>query len=146
MKCLTIRQPMAWAVFHGKDVENRRQAFNYLGPLLIHAGLHLADQGAFQTVQGLADRPLPILGTPAGGTAAELGAVIGVVDVTGVHRSHECGATNGRTGCSKWAQEFSAHLVLANPRVLRYPVPASGKQGLWTPSADVVAAVRRQLA
>lgn len=37
MKCLSIRQPWAWAIFHGKDVENRTWTTKYRGELLIHA-------------------------------------------------------------------------------------------------------------
>lgn len=36
---LTIRQPWAWSIVHGrKRVENRSWQMNYRGPLLIHAG------------------------------------------------------------------------------------------------------------
>jgi hypothetical protein len=37
IKCLSIRQPWAWAIFHGKDIENRTWATKYRGGLLIHA-------------------------------------------------------------------------------------------------------------
>lgn len=37
MKCISIRQPWAWLIFHGKPVENRTWASKYRGPLLIHA-------------------------------------------------------------------------------------------------------------
>jgi len=39
MKALTIRQPWAWAIFHGKDIENRSWGTKYRGPLLVHAAL-----------------------------------------------------------------------------------------------------------
>ena len=38
LKCLSVAQPWAWAIFHGKDFENRKwhsKSFN--GPLLIQA-------------------------------------------------------------------------------------------------------------
>ena len=39
MKCLSIRQPWAWAIIHGpKRIENRSWPTRYRGPLLIHAG------------------------------------------------------------------------------------------------------------
>lgn len=38
MKALTVQQPWAWAIFHGKDIENRTQLWSYRGPLAIHAG------------------------------------------------------------------------------------------------------------
>ncbi|WP_323011080.1 ASCH domain-containing protein [Paracoccus sp. (in: a-proteobacteria)] len=37
MKALSIRQPWAWCILHGKPVENRRWWTPYTGPLLIHA-------------------------------------------------------------------------------------------------------------
>lgn len=38
MKCLSLKQPWAWAIFHaGKDIENRTWRTHYRGPFLIHA-------------------------------------------------------------------------------------------------------------
>ena len=37
MKALSLKQPMAWAIFHGKDIENRKWKTNYRGRILIHA-------------------------------------------------------------------------------------------------------------
>lgn len=40
MKCLSIRQPWAWAILAGhKPVENRTWATRYRGPLAVHAAL-----------------------------------------------------------------------------------------------------------
>jgi len=38
MKALSIRQPWAWAILHGKPVENRTWPTSYTGPIFIHAG------------------------------------------------------------------------------------------------------------
>lgn len=38
MKALSIRQPWAWAILHGKPVENRTWPTKNTGPFLIHAG------------------------------------------------------------------------------------------------------------
>ena len=38
MKTLSIRQPWAWAILHGKPVENRTWPTRFTGPFLIHAG------------------------------------------------------------------------------------------------------------
>ncbi len=45
MKALSIRQPWAWCILHGKPVENRTWWTPYTGPLLIHAakGMTLAE-------------------------------------------------------------------------------------------------------
>jgi len=38
MKALSIRQPWAWAILYGKDIENRTWPTRQRGPFLIHAG------------------------------------------------------------------------------------------------------------
>lgn len=39
MKCLSVRQPFAWAILKGKKrVENRSRPTNHHGPILLHAG------------------------------------------------------------------------------------------------------------
>jgi hypothetical protein len=45
MKALTVQQPWAWAIFHGKDIENRTQLWTYRGPLAIHAGARWSELG-----------------------------------------------------------------------------------------------------
>ena len=37
MKALSLTQPMAWAIFHGKDVENRTWPTKFRGKVYIHA-------------------------------------------------------------------------------------------------------------
>jgi hypothetical protein len=37
MKAISVKQPWAWALFHGKPVENRTWETDYRGELLIHA-------------------------------------------------------------------------------------------------------------
>jgi hypothetical protein len=37
MKAISLWQPWAWLIFHGKPVENRDWPTRYRGPLLIHA-------------------------------------------------------------------------------------------------------------
>lgn len=37
MKALSIRQPWAWAILHGKPVENRNWETKFRGPIFIHA-------------------------------------------------------------------------------------------------------------
>ena len=37
MKVLSVRQPWAWLLFNGKDIENRTWRTSYRGQLLIHA-------------------------------------------------------------------------------------------------------------
>lgn len=43
MKCLSVRQPWAWAIIHGgKDIENRSRPTRHRGPLAIHSSKGLA--------------------------------------------------------------------------------------------------------
>lgn len=37
MKAISLTQPMAWACFNGKDIDNRSWSTRYRGVLLIHA-------------------------------------------------------------------------------------------------------------
>jgi hypothetical protein len=37
------------------------------------------------------------------------------------------------------------HLVVENPRPLAEPIPAKGRLGLWTPDAELLAAIREQV-
>jgi len=49
MKCLSVRQPWANAIFiAGKDVDNRSRHTDYRGPLLIHASRRIDWQAARQ--------------------------------------------------------------------------------------------------
>ena len=41
MKALSLTQPMAWALFHGKDIENRTWNTSYRGRLYVHASRKL---------------------------------------------------------------------------------------------------------
>jgi len=170
MRVLTVRQPWAWAIVHGgKDIENRTRnlAGTYRGPVAIHAGREL-DHGYDQHLIGGA------VGRLARSTRAGLehvaqfggdvrtpgneiterfgnrGAVIGVVDLVGVHRDVDCRAVGPLDDddpryCTPWAMPGHHHLVLANPRPLRRPIPATGRLGLWRPDGDLHAAITAQL-
>ncbi|WKN47132.1 hypothetical protein [Nocardioides sp. Arc9.136] len=156
MKALTVQQPWAWAIVHGgKDVENRTQAWSYRGPLAIHAGQRVSERGLVS----------PLVRDAWDETANydvdecddwELGAIIGVVDLVGVHVAepeieNDSGSGVWAPACceSPWAEQAYdehggrtrrdvVHLGLANPRPLPEPLPCKGRLGLWTPPADVL--------
>lgn len=44
-KALSMKQPWAWCIFHGKPVENRKWSHPYRGPLLIHASQNWDQEG-----------------------------------------------------------------------------------------------------
>lgn len=135
MKALTVQQPWAWAIFHGKDIENRTQLWSYRGPLAIHAGARWSERG---------DRS-PLIHAAAGGRslvgALTMGAILGVVDLVDVHPDAGC--------CKPWGESAYVehggrerrritHLILENPRPLAEPIPCKGALGLWTLPADIV--------
>lgn len=169
LRALTVRQPWAWAIIHGgKGVENRTRniAGAYRGPVAIHAGLQIDDAYDSRLISqavGMLARTNP--GGPGLRNVAQyagdsptadnsiyewfgnLGAVIGVVDLVGVHPDcTERVEGHGHTPtCSPWAMADRYHLILTNPRPLPVPIPARGRLGLWRPDADLLAAIREQI-
>ena len=143
MKCLTVRQPHAWALIHGgKDIENRVQAWSYRGPLAIHAGLARFERDNLAHATHHA-----AYGDDT--TGIQFGGIIGVVDLVDVHVSTR--TPGGRCCTSPWAQYAHGptkpvvHLVVDNPRPLPRPIAARGQLGLWTPYAETLAAIREQV-
>lgn len=114
IRVLTVRQPWAWAIIcSSKDVENRSQPINLRATVAVHAGA--ADPGPVLQEWDRRWGPKP--------DSEELvrGAVIGVVDIVGCRQDSR----------SKWAFPGEHHWLLANPRRLRKPIPATGKLGFW---------------
>ncbi|WP_181312487.1 hypothetical protein [Nocardioides campestrisoli] len=135
MRALSIRQPYTWAVLAGgKDVENRSRniAGSYRGPVLIHAALQLADLAGNEEVTELASVPVPTLGRPRAGVSAQLGGIVGMVDLVGVHHSDACSGS-----CSAWAHPTGFHLRLEHPVVFPRMVRCPGRLGLWSLAPDV---------
>jgi hypothetical protein len=143
VRALTVKQPWAWACFHGKNVENRKTRTNHRGLLAIHAGLawssrggtdprvlkvHVPFQNPLQTSQGRIDHAEHL------GCCFAFGAVIGTVDVVGCHPAEpEC--------CSPWGEPGGYHWMLANPQELWTPVPCRGRLGVFDLPDPVAAAV-----
>ena len=145
MKAISVRQPWAWALLHGKDVENRTRNIlgGHRGLVALHAGNNLASGDAFTRVDSLTGGRMPQLGLPGRAAATQVGGVIGVLDVIGVHPASSCG---GR--CSQWADPTGVHIHhdILGARSLDRVVECPGKLGLFTLSDDVAARVRGQLA
>lgn len=125
MKALTVRAPWAHLLVQpgGKDTENRTWPTKYRGLLLVHAGLG-TDPAGFV----LAER----LGIELDEELVQ-GAIIGSVEVVGCERDVK----------SPWAQPECWHWQLENPVQFDEPVAATGKLGLWTPPAEVIAQLPR---
>jgi hypothetical protein len=132
LKCLTINQPWAWAIFHaGKCVENRTWYTPHRGPLLVHAGVSrrwydAEDPEDWREVYGVA---LPAW------AALPTGAVLGVADLVGCVRP-------GSAPAGPWA-EGPWCWVLARPRAFAEPVPLRGQQGLFGVPPDLIPAEYR---
>ena len=116
LRALSVHQPWAWLIVSGiKDIENRKNRTHHRGPLLIHAGLSLADctEDVIQSLEGEYGSYI----------RSELytGGIVGVVDVIDCVQSHK----------SKWFKGPFGW-VLANPRRLKFR-PCKGALGLFRP-------------
>lgn len=85
MKALSLTQPMAWAVFQGKDIENRNWNTKFRGRVMIHASKkfnenHYAFLWQNKEKLGLTDIPAP--------EDFIHGAVLGEVDIVSVVQAH----------------------------------------------------------
>lgn len=155
MKALTVQQPWAWAIIHGgKDVENRTQAYQYRGPLAIHAGKRLSERGCniVPDLLDVADHAAsaalgrPTLLTTYAAVELTYGAIIGVVDLLDVHEAVGddlavcCSSIWGETSYVEHGgrtRRQIMHLELANPRPVT-PIQCRGALGLWTPPREVL--------
>lgn len=128
---LTVRQPWAWALFNGKDVENRGAAFqNRTGPILVHAGLQLDRVG----LERAGDRLPGHIGTEDPATLAQ-GALIGLIEIPETpHWWADC--RNDGDLCSPWAERDQWHLPVANPVAFSRPIYVPGKLGVWVPRPE----------
>ena len=153
MKALTVQQPWAWAIFHGKTIENRTQQWTYRGPLAIHAGQRWSERGstsplvrdAFRQINpeynaGRLPEWMFAVAAATNHAGVGMGAILGVVDLVDVHPSAGCCAPWGESAYVEHGgreRRQIVHLVLENPRLLADPIPCKGALGLWTPPADI---------
>ena len=131
MRCLTVRQPYAWAIIHGsKRIENRSRRTNHRGPLAIHAGLTRAE---FRSGRDFTTM-MPGLPEPAD---LVYGAVIGVVDVI------DC-VPYETVKDQPFAVPLGWCWLLADPRPIE-PIPMAGKLGLFSVDLDEILEGSRQV-
>jgi hypothetical protein len=129
-RIITIQQPLAWGIVHGhKPVENRGWETDYRGPIWIHAGknkTNLLDTDP----EDWYDEPdgTPFLPGCPEWKDLDLGKIIGMVDlvdcVTDDEATNQLGDNPHING--PWC------FLLANPRVLKEPIPWSGQFGIST--------------
>lgn len=148
MKALTVQQPWAWAIFHGKTIENRTQQWTYRGPLAIHAGARWSERGGESELIDEAwqaayfDAPSAAMAAETSRQWTARSEILGVVDLVDVHPSSGCCAPWGESSYVEHGgreRRQIVHLVLENPRTLLNPIYCKGALGLWTPPADITA-------
>ena len=122
MKAISIQQPWAWAIFHGKPVENRTWSTSYRGPLLIHVGKKIDVRGWYEFLKLWEPYGLPVPEP----RAMERGGFIGIVDLIDCVHQHDSPWFFGPRG-----------LVFANPRRIDF-VPYPGKLGIFEVPEGVV--------
>lgn len=124
MFCLTVRQPWAWAIFHGKDIENRDWPLpvKHRGRVVgIHAASGMTrreyDEGvAFCEQRGLVMPPMAVY---------ERGAILGTVRILG----------DVVVSTSPWFIQGCHGFVLSEQQLFATPIAAKGALGFWWESA-----------
>lgn len=146
MRAITVRLPWAACIAvdqpGAKRIENRGQSTTYRGQLLIHSGKAVsAEADTDPRVVDLLGQD-PRLGWPTG-------CVIAVASLVDAHQADPDGC------CKPWGEDWhygprsariATHLVLSDVCRLPRPVPARGALWMWTPTAEVLAAVEAQYA
>lgn len=120
MKALSVRQPWAWALFHGKQVENRdwKNPPKYRGPLAIHASKTFDDEGLewmHEECERLGLNPYEIPYR----LEFRRGGLIGIVDLVDVVKYHPSPWFFGPLG-----------LIVNNPREIEFRT-MNGQLGLF---------------
>ncbi|KKN34585.1 hypothetical protein LCGC14_0792250 [marine sediment metagenome] len=122
-KALSLTQPMAWAIFNGKDVENRTWPTKIRGRIYIHASKKL-DQGHYIWISNNENRLGLQLPQPDDFIH---GALIGEVDIVDCVQNH---------GSRWWSGPYA--FVLANAVIFEKPIPCKGMLGFFAPKLTEV--------
>ena len=131
-RCLSIRQPWVWAIFHaGKDIENRQWQTRERGRILIHAsaGMTRAEYESFREFFEEQSFGHPVATVPA---MADLphGCLFGGVTIADCVSEHASPWFFGDYG-----------FVLADPKPLATPIPYKGHLGFFNVPASVLVAL-----
>jgi len=114
---LSVRQPWAWAILNGKDIENRNWRRAYRGPIALHAaaGMTLTE---YREAMAFIRLVAPDLDLP-GLDMLDRGGIIGVVEITDCVTSCRSAWFVGRYG-----------LVLRNARAAPF-IPLKDRLGFF---------------
>lgn len=134
-RCLSVRQPHAWAIVVGaKDVENRDRACYYTGQLFIHASrTENADY-----VQDVAERVALHLGISAEEALAMYqrhleqgrGAIIGSVQMFGCAISYGSEWFDGPPHRRPSSRKRRYGFLLRDAEQFEHPIPAKGSTAI----------------
>ena len=144
MRCLTLTQPWATAVFLGlKHYETRSWRTNYRGPLLIHAAKGWkAEDRAFLRARMVAGQL-----TPKQCAELPFGVIIGRVDLVDCvpTATNQFSMGDAPEGEWLWGNYSSGRYVwkLANPVRFAEPIPYRGALGLFEVPDDALTAATR---
>ncbi len=121
MKALSLTQPMAWAIFHGKDVENRTWNTKFRGRFYVHASKKFDKEHYDFILNHWVRLGLKMKEIPKPGQFTH-GAIIGEVDIVSVVEMHG----------SKWF--FGPYgFVLRNAVAYDEPILCKGTLGFFEP-------------
>ena len=125
MRAISICQPWAWAIFHGKDIENRSWKTHYTGPLLIHSS-NKFDHAGYKWI--LDHRHLININVSIPvPDEYPMGAIIGKVNMVGCVTSHN----------SPWYFDDYGH-VYSNPVEFKKYIPFRGALHLFEVPDELV--------
>ncbi len=120
MKAITIRQPWAWLIFHGKDIENRDWPSHFRGPLAIHAAKGMTRGEYEDAVEFVCNFDTALAARIPEMLMLKRGAIIGTVQMVACVEDSD----------SPWFMGKYGH-IYQNPKLLEKPVLISGALGLW---------------
>ena len=134
MKALSIRPPWAWAILHaGKNIENRTWKTSRRGVIAVHSSQTMSRTYYERSVEEI-KKTAPRAKVPPYDEMVR-GAIVGLVDIPDCKDQTE----------SKWHISDNYGFVLANPRVLRRPIPCNGRLSFWEVPDSIARRVSRQL-
>jgi hypothetical protein len=128
VKVLSVKQPWAYLIFHGKDIENRTWKTNYRGELYIHA----SNTFDYYALQWLVDKlEFVLFGevlkhfgiSPESKfkyTKGNIGGIIGKVNLSDI--------TNDSS--SIWAMDNCYHWHISNQTEVPF-IKCNGKLNIW---------------
>jgi len=117
LKCLSLEQPGAWMLFHGKSIESQKYLISHRGLTLIHAG-KLVNKRVLESLKSQIDRyqmTLPL-------TALPTQAIIGSVELVGCRWSEQV---------QDGGEPYAYHWYFEKPNLWEIPMPFVAKNVLF---------------